>query len=69
MSITATVENDTIRLSVHLPDGTPVRVEPVADVSAVTAWPADYFARTAGALTGHRFERPKQGKMEQRENW
>jgi len=32
MSITATVENNTIKLpaGVHLPDGTPVRVEPIA---------------------------------------
>ena len=32
MSITATVQNDTIKLPVgiHLPDGTKVRVEPVA---------------------------------------
>lgn len=31
MSITATVENDTIKLpeGVHLPDGTAVRVEPI----------------------------------------
>ena len=31
MSITATVENNTIKLpaGVHLPDGTPVRVEPI----------------------------------------
>ncbi|MDO8545162.1 MAG: hypothetical protein Q7S40_32380 [Opitutaceae bacterium] len=31
MSITATVENNTIKLSagVHLPDGTAVRVEPI----------------------------------------
>ena len=33
MSITATVENDTIKLpaGIHLPDGTPVRVEPIKD--------------------------------------
>jgi hypothetical protein len=32
MSITATVENDTIKLpaGTHLPDGTQVRVEPIA---------------------------------------
>ena len=31
MSITATVENDTIKLpaGVHFPDGTPVRIEPI----------------------------------------
>ena len=33
MSITATVEKDTIKLppGVHFPDGTPVRIEPIED--------------------------------------
>lgn len=35
MSITATVENDTIKLpaGVHLPDGTTVKVEPLEDTA------------------------------------
>ena len=63
MQILATVENDTIKLppGVHLPDGTAARVEadpaPVVDAG----WPAGYFERTAGALTGEEFERPSQG--------
>jgi len=50
MSITATVEKDTIKLpdGVHVPDGTRVQLE-IATASA-SQWPADYFERTAGAL-------------------
>ena len=63
MSITATVEKDIIRLpaNVHLPDGTQVRLEPIAPVQSRRDWPAGYFAHTAGMLAGEHFERPAQG--------
>jgi hypothetical protein len=32
-------------------------------------WPDGYFARTSGALTGERFERPQQGSLPIRETW
>ncbi len=68
MPIIATVENDTIRLpdGIHLPDGTPVSVEPVP---APGVWPPGYFERTSGALAGERFERPPQGETENRAIW
>ena len=71
MSITVTVENDMIRLpaDVHLPDGTQVRLEPIAPSQFSRGWPAGYFARTAGMLAGERLERPDQGMPEQREEW
>ena len=71
MSITATVENDMIKLpaDVHLPNGTQVRLEPIAPSQPRRDWPAGYFARTAGMLAGERLERPEQGSMEQREEW
>ena len=71
MSITATVENDTIKLpaGVHLTDGTQVRLETIAPSQPRQNWPADYFARTAGMLAGERLERPEQGSAEQREEW
>jgi len=71
MSITATVENDMIKLpaDVHLPNGTRVRLEPIPAGQPRCEWPADYFARTAGILAGERLERPDQGSMEQREEW
>jgi hypothetical protein len=71
MSITATVENDMIRLpaNVHLPDGTQVRLEPIVPGQPARGWPAGYFARTAGMLAGERFERLEQGTVEQREEW
>ncbi len=71
MSITATVEKDMIRLpaNVHLPDGTQVRVEPIAPVEPRRDWPAGYFARTAEMLADERFERPSQGSVEPREEW
>ena len=61
MSITAIVENDTIKLpaDVHLPDGTRVRLEPIAPGQPGRDWPAGYFARTAGMLAGERLERPE----------
>jgi hypothetical protein len=48
MSITATVENNTIKLppGVHLPDGTPVRVEPL------DAEPTSTFAQRYAAFVG-----------------
>ena len=69
MSITATVENDMIRLpaNVHLPDGTKVRLDPIVPIEPGRGWPAGYFARTAGMLAGERFERAEQGTAEQRE--
>ena len=71
MSITATVENDMIRLpaDVHLPDGTQVRLEPIPPSQPCQEWPAGYFARTAGMLTGECLERPEQGSVERREDW
>lgn len=71
MSITATVENDMIRLpaDVHLPDGTLVRLEPIAPNQPCGEWPAGYFARTAGMLAGEHLERPEQGAVEQRGEW
>ena len=71
MSITAIVENDTIKLpaDVHLPDGTRVRLEPIAPGQPGRDWPAGYFARTAGMLAGERLERPEQGAVEPREDW
>jgi hypothetical protein len=71
MSITATVENDMIRLpaNVHLPDGTQVRLEPIDPGQPSRIWPPGYFARTAGMLAGDRLERPEQGTTEKREAW
>ena len=71
MSITATVENDMIRLpaDVHLPDGTQVRLEPIDPSRPSRGWPAGYFVRTSGMLAGERLERPEQGTVEHREEW
>jgi hypothetical protein len=71
MSITATVEKDMIRLpaNVHLPDGTRVRLEPIAPGPSGRDWPAGYFTRTAGMLADERFERPAQGSADPREEW
>ena len=69
MSITGTVEKDTIKLpnGVHVPDGTRVHLEiPTAGASQ---WPADYFERTAGALAGEPLERPAQGDAPLRKVW
>jgi len=64
MSITAIVENDIIRLPVgiHLPDGTPVRLDIGDTGEPASQWPAGYFGRTAGALSGEPMERPAQGE-------
>jgi len=69
MSITAIVENDTIKLpdGIHVPDGTRVRLE-IATAGS-SQWPADYFERTAGALAGESMERPAQGDSALREAW
>lgn len=40
-----------------------------ASVPASDGWPAGYFARTAGALTGEDFQRPQQELPPQREAW
>ncbi len=68
MSITVTVENDTIKLpaDVHLPDGTQVRLEPIDPSQQARSWPAGYFSRTAGMLAGERLERPEQDAAETR---
>jgi hypothetical protein len=54
VSITATVQNDTIKLpqGVHLPDGTPVRVEPLSDSPSETF--AGRYAEFIGAIKGSR---------------
>ena len=67
MSITAIVENDIIRLPVgiHLPDGTPVRLDIGGTGEPGSQWPAGYFERTAGA----RIERPAKGESPSREVW
>ena len=64
MSITAIVENDTIRLPVgiHLPDGTAVRLDIGGTGEPASQWPAGYFERTAGALAAEPMERPAQGE-------
>ena len=50
MSITATVENDTIKLpaGVHLPDGTAVRVEPLVEPTPKPF--GDRYAKFIGAV-------------------
>jgi hypothetical protein len=37
--------------------------------TAASAWPKDYFEKTAGALAGEQFERPPQLPFEKREEW
>ena len=71
MSITAIVENDTIRLpaGIHLPDGTAVRLDIGGTGEPASQWPAGYFERTAGVLAGERMERPAQGDSPVREVW
>ena len=71
MSITAIVENDTIRLpaGVHLPDGTAVRLDTGGAGEAASQWPTGYFERTAGVLAGERMERPAQGDSPVRDVW
>lgn len=69
MSITATVEKDTIKLpdGIHVPDGTRVRLE--IEAAGASQWPVDYFERTAGALAGEPLERPAQGDVPMRDVW
>ncbi len=51
MSITAIVENDTIKLPVHVPDGTKVEITlPASEGDSV----ADPFAEVIGAFAGPR---------------
>lgn len=51
MSITAVVENDTIRLPMHVPDGTTVEITlPEVGMPA----PADPFTEMIGAFAGPR---------------
>lgn len=71
VSITATVLNDSVKLprGIHLPDGTRVRVELAVGETTGQGWPADYFARTAGALADEPLERPAQGSLEVRDLW
>lgn len=47
MSITATVENDTIKLPVHVPDGTKVEIV----LPAVVSETPDWLQRAVGAAT------------------
>jgi hypothetical protein len=53
-----------------LPDGTHVKVEPVASVasqagpsSRTTTWPAGYFEQTFGSISDDTFARPPQGEL------
>jgi len=70
MSITAIVENDTIKLpaGIHVPDGTSVRLD-LLETQGARPWPAGYFEQTAGALAGERLERPGQGETPLVESW
>lgn len=63
------VENDTIKLppGIHLPDGTPVRLDLSNEGAVSSQWSASYFARTAGALADEPMERPAQGELPSRE--
>jgi hypothetical protein len=61
---------------VDLAEGTRAEVIPVSQPARPSevpigrlAWPADYFARMAGALSDEPFERPPQGEMPMRESW
>jgi hypothetical protein len=49
-SITATVENNVIKLpaGIHLPDGTPVRVEPLTDLAGKPF--GERYAKFIGAV-------------------
>lgn len=71
MSITATVENDAVKLpmGIHLPNGTQVRLETIATSHPGSGWPPGYFERTAGVLAGEPFERPAEDATEQRQDW
>lgn len=51
------------------PDGTCVEVTPIAAPTNGAAWPAGYFDQTAGALAGEDFDRPEQGKLQNRDRW
>ena len=51
MSITATVENDTIKLPVHVPDGTRVEITLPAEVAPVQGGgPLAWMTEFAGAI-------------------
>ena len=67
MSITGIVENDTVKLGIHIPDGTLVRLTILE--TGPSQWPTDYFERTAGALVKDRLVRPEQGAAPTRETW
>lgn len=56
---------------VDLAEGTRAAVIPLAADATPnnTAWPANYFEQTAGALAGETLERPAQGELPRRENW
>ena len=57
---------------VNLAEGTRAEVTPLVSngiVDSTSAWPANYFDTTAGALDGEQFERPPQGEQPPREDW
>lgn len=56
MSITAIVENDTIKLPVHVPDGTTVEI-----LLPQANWPANFFDEIR--IDDPAFERPPQGEL------
>jgi hypothetical protein len=47
MSITATVENDTIKLPIHIPDGTKVEITLLEDAQAAESQAATFAERYA----------------------
>lgn len=76
MSITAIVENDTIKLppDVHLPDGTKVNIEPALEpesggVTDALGYPAGYFEATAGSFANEPLDRPAPLPPEKRPAW
>jgi len=76
MSITAIVENDTIKLppNVHLPDGTKVNIEPALETEAgrvtdALGYPAGYFEATAGCFADEPLDRPSPLPLEKRPAW
>jgi predicted DNA-binding antitoxin AbrB/MazE fold protein len=62
---------------VELAEGTRAEVIPLLSsepsqahvANESTAWPPDYFAQTAGALSGENLDRPAQGELPAREGW
>lgn len=69
--IQAIVENDLVRLpiGVHLPDGTPVRLEVLPRFEVLQGWPLGYFEGTAGAFEGEVFDCADQGEIPAPKRW